>query len=46
VAAILPLAESVVENASVGLFSLTNTEHMWSTRIGGVAEQLATIANL
>jgi septum site-determining protein MinD len=33
VAAILPLAEEVVQNASEGLFSLTSPEHPWSHQI-------------
>jgi septum site-determining protein MinD len=39
-AAILPLAEEVVQNASGGLFSLTNPDHPWSQQIRGVAERL------
>ena len=38
--AILPLAEEVVQNASGGLFSLTNPEHPWSQQMRGVAERL------
>jgi MinD-like ATPase involved in chromosome partitioning or flagellar assembly len=39
-AAILPLSEEVVQNASGGLFSLTNPDHPWSQQIRGVAERL------
>ncbi len=39
-AAILPLAEEVVQNASGGLFSVTNPDHPWSQQIRGVAERL------
>ena len=39
-AAILPLAEEVVQNASGGLFSLTNPDHPWSQQTRGVAERL------
>ncbi len=38
--AILPLAEEVVQNASGGLFSLTNPDHPWSQQMRGVAERL------
>ncbi len=39
-AAILPLAEEVVQNASGGLFSLTNPDHPWSQQIRGVAQRI------
>lgn len=39
-AAILPLSEEVVQNASSGLFSLTHPDHPWSQQIRGVAERL------
>ena len=39
-AAILPLSEEVVQNASSGLFSLTQPDHPWSQQIRGVAERL------
>jgi len=38
--AFLPLAEEVVQNASGGLFSLTNPDHPWSQQMRGVAERL------
>lgn len=38
--AILPLAEEVVQNASSGLFSLTNPDHPWSQQMRGVAKRL------
>jgi MinD-like ATPase involved in chromosome partitioning or flagellar assembly len=43
VAAILPLAEEVVQNASAGLFSLTSPDHPWSAQIRKIADRV--IAN-
>lgn len=40
-AAILPLSEQVVQNASGTLFSLTHPEHSWSQEIRVLADQLA-----
>ena len=37
VAAILPLSEEVVQNASGGLFSLTSPDHDWSAQIREIA---------
>lgn len=39
-AALLPLSEEVVVNASSGLFSLTHPEHPWSAGIRAVAQAL------
>ncbi|MFM7212205.1 MAG: MinD/ParA family protein, partial [Actinomycetota bacterium] len=39
-AAILPLAEEVVQNASSGLFSLTNPGHPWSEQVRIIAERV------
>jgi MinD-like ATPase involved in chromosome partitioning or flagellar assembly len=39
-AAIMPLSEEVVENASAGLFSLTNPDHAWSVQIRNIAQRL------
>jgi septum site-determining protein MinD len=39
-AAVLPLAEEVVQNASGGLFSLTQPEHPWSQQIRNIAARL------
>lgn len=44
-AAILPLAEEVVQNASGGLFSLTNPHHAWSKQIRAIADRLEDRAN-
>jgi len=41
VAAILPLAEEVVQNASEGLFSLTSPDHAWSAQIREAAARVA-----
>jgi septum site-determining protein MinD len=41
VAAILPLAEEVVQNASEGLFSLTNADHPWSAQIREAAARVS-----
>ena len=38
VAAILPLAEEVVQNASKGLFSLTSPDNPWSEQVRRIAE--------
>jgi septum site-determining protein MinD len=38
VAAILPLSEEVVQNASGGLFSLTSPDHDWSAQIREIAK--------
>lgn len=40
VAAILPLAEEVVQNASEGLFSLTSPDHPWSVQIREAAARV------
>jgi MinD-like ATPase involved in chromosome partitioning or flagellar assembly len=39
-AAILPLAEEVVQNASAGLFSLTSPDHDWSEQIRTIAQRV------
>lgn len=39
-AAVLPLAEEVVQNASGGLFSLTQPDHPWSQQIRNIAARL------
>lgn len=39
-AALLPLAEEVVQNASGGLFSLTSPDHLWSSEIRAVADRI------
>lgn len=39
-AAILPLAEDVVRNASSQLFSLTHPSHPWSVGVGGLADRV------
>ena len=39
-AAILPLSEEVVQNASAGLFSLTTPDHPWSEQIRSIAARL------
>ena len=39
-AAILPLSEEVVQNASAGLFSLTTPDHPWSEQIRLIAARL------
>lgn len=39
-AAVLPLSEQVVQNASGSLFSLTHPDHPWSLQIRAVAERL------
>ena len=39
-AAILPLSEDVVQNASAGLFSLTTPDHPWSEQIRLIAARL------
>ena len=39
-AAILPLSEEVVQNASAGLFSLTSPDHPWSGQIRRIAERV------
>jgi septum site-determining protein MinD len=41
VAAILPLAEEVVQNASEGLFSLTSPDHPWSGQIREAATRVS-----
>jgi MinD-like ATPase involved in chromosome partitioning or flagellar assembly len=41
VAAILPLAEEVVQNASEGLFSLTSPDHPWSAQIREAASRVS-----
>jgi len=41
-AAILPLAEEVVQNASAGLFSLTTPDHPWSEQVRIIAERVST----
>lgn len=40
VAGVLPLSEDMVTNASGGLFSLTNPDHVWSQAIAGVARRV------
>ena len=40
-AAILPLAEEVVQNASAGLFSLTSPDHPWSEQIRLIARRVS-----
>jgi MinD-like ATPase involved in chromosome partitioning or flagellar assembly len=40
-AAILPLAEEVVQNASSGLFSLTSPDHPWSVQIREIATKVS-----
>lgn len=40
--AVLPLSEEVALNASAGLFSLTNPEHVWSAQIRTIADRLHT----
>jgi septum site-determining protein MinD len=40
-AAILPLAEEVVQNASAGLFSLTNPDHAWSEQLRVIAQRVS-----
>jgi len=39
-AAMLPLSEEVVQNASGGLFSLTSPEHPWSKQIGLIVDRI------
>jgi septum site-determining protein MinD len=39
-AAILPLAEEVVQNASAGLFSLTSPDHPWSAGLREIAQRV------
>ena len=39
-AAILPLSEEVVQNASAGLFSLTSPDHEWSNQIRRIAARV------
>jgi len=39
-AAILPLSEEVVQNASAGLFSLTSPDHEWSKQIRRIAARV------
>lgn len=41
VAAILPLSEEVVQNASAGLFSLTSPNHPWSEQLRLIAERVS-----
>lgn len=41
-AAVLPLAEEVVQNASAGLFSLTTPGHPWSEQIRILTERVTT----
>jgi len=41
VAAILPLSEEVVQNASEGLFSLTSPDHPWSAQIREAATRVS-----
>jgi septum site-determining protein MinD len=41
VAAMLPLAEEVVQNASEGLFSLTSPDHPWSVQIREAATRVS-----
>ena len=40
VAGVLPLSEDMVSNASGGLFSLTNPDHVWSQTLASVARRL------
>ena len=40
VAGVLPLSEDMVSNASGGLFSLTNPDHVWSQTLVAVARRL------
>ena len=40
VAAILPLSTEVVQNASSGLFSMTNPDHEWSAQIRQIATRV------
>lgn len=40
VAGVLPLSEDLVSNASGGLFSLTQPDHVWSQTVAGVARRL------
>ncbi|MEN9504669.1 MAG: hypothetical protein RI958_595 [Actinomycetota bacterium] len=42
VAGVLPLSEDIVSNASGGLFSLTNPDHVWSQTLAAVARRLAS----
>jgi hypothetical protein len=37
-AAVLPLSEEVVQNASKGLFSLTSPDNPWSEQVRRIAE--------
>jgi hypothetical protein len=37
---VLPLSEDLVSNASGGLFSLTQPDHMWSQTAAGVTQRL------
>ncbi|HAM24352.1 MAG TPA: CDP-3,6-dideoxy-D-glycero-L-glycero-4-hexulose-4-reductase [Actinobacteria bacterium] len=39
-AALLPLSEEVVQNASEGLFSLTSPSHEWSAQIRQIAQRI------
>lgn len=41
VAAMLPLSEQVVTNASHGLFSLTHPDHPWSSQVRAIAARVA-----
>jgi len=41
VAAVLPLAEEVVQNASEGLFSITSPDHPWSAEIRAAVEVIS-----
>ena len=40
VAAMLPLSEDVVTNASYGLFSITHPNHPWSEQIRAIAARV------
>jgi septum site-determining protein MinD len=42
VAGVLPLSEDIVSNASGGLFSLTNPDHVWSQTLASVARRLSS----
>ena len=41
-AAILPLSEEVVQNASAGLFSLTTPDHPWSEQVRIIAKRVTS----
>jgi septum site-determining protein MinD len=41
VAGVLPLSEDIASNASGGLFSITNPDHVWSRTIADIARRLS-----